>query len=72
MAAGFSLPPRATAVSRARRCEGRERLRGRWVYFQITVSLRLQVCKQYLLWGLKYINMTYFGLLRAPGMLRAL
>ena len=29
--------------------------------------LGLQVCKQYLLWGLKYINMTYFGLFGAQG-----
>ena len=27
----------------------------------------LQVCKWYLLWGLKSINRTYFGLCGAPG-----
>ena len=27
----------------------------------------LQVCKWYLLWGLKPINRTYFGLFGAPG-----
>ena len=27
----------------------------------------LQVCKWYLLWGLKSINRTYFGLFGAPG-----
>ena len=29
----------------------------------------LQVCKWYLLWGLKSINRTYFGLFGAPGLL---
>ena len=32
-----------------------------------TISLRLQVHKQYLLWGLRYVNMTYFWLFGAPG-----
>ena len=32
-----------------------------------TLSLGLQVCKCYLLWGLKYVNMAYFGLFGAPG-----
>ena len=32
-----------------------------------SIPLGLQVCKYYLLWGLKYVNMTYFGLFGAPG-----
>ena len=31
------------------------------------ITLGLQVYKEYLLWPLKYIDMTYFGLLGAPG-----
>ena len=31
------------------------------------LSLALQVYTQYLLWGLKSINSTYFGLFGAPG-----
>ena len=33
-----------------------------------TLTLVLQVHKQYLLWALTYIAMTYFGLLGAPGL----
>ena len=36
------------------------------LHFQ-TETPWLQVCKQYLLWALKYIHMTYFGLFGAPG-----
>ena len=32
------------------------------------VILGLQVYKYYLLWALKYIDMTYFGLFGAPGL----
>ena len=31
------------------------------------LSLGIQVCKYYLLWGLKYPNITYFGLFGSPG-----
>ena len=34
--------------------------------FRIHKTLGLQVYKEYLLWALKYIDMTYFGLLGAP------
>ena len=33
----------------------------------IVYSQGLQVCKWYLLWGLKSINRTYFGLFGGPG-----
>ena len=33
----------------------------------IILTPGLQVYTQYLLWGLKYINMTYFGLFGGPG-----
>ena len=33
----------------------------------VTLTLGIQVCKQYLLWGLKYIHNTYFGLFGSPG-----
>ena len=35
--------------------------------FRGTRSLRLQVCKSFLLWALKYVNRTYFGLFKDPG-----
>ena len=34
---------------------------------RIIYCQRLQVCKWYLLWGLKSINRTYFGLIGALG-----
>ena len=35
-------------------------------------SIGLQICEQqHLLWGLEYVNRTYFGLLEAPGNLAA-
>ena len=33
----------------------------------MALSLGLQVCKEYLPWGLKYINVTHFGLFGATG-----
>ena len=42
----------------------------RWITYSRlqTVALRLQVYEEYLLWALKYINMTYFVLFGAPGL----
>ena len=37
---------------------------------QGSLSLRLHVCKQYLLWALKYMDRTYFGLFGASGFFR--
>ena len=60
----------ATKVEGKRGAQGlrfsRHRVAGLSV-FKAYTSLGLQVCKQYLLWYLKYINMTYFGLFGAPG-----
>ena len=36
-------------------------------HLQLTLTQGLQVCKWYLLWGLKSMNRTYFGLFGAPG-----
>ena len=49
----------------------REVLRAETVHTHNTLSVitqGLQVCKWYLLWGLKSINRTYFGLFGAPGL----
>ena len=40
--------------------------------YQELLSLGLQVYKYYLLWALKYIDMTYFGLFGAPGFQKGL
>ena len=33
----------------------------------VRLTLRIQVYKQYLPWGLQYVNKTYFGLFGSPG-----
>ena len=36
-----------------------------------SLTLGLQVCTEYLLWALKYVNMTYLGLFGALGLVYA-